>query len=95
MASRSSRPSTWRYRHQCRQCVVSSLCTCQPRLHLQSYIANYTSHAKIDRLVFIADQSRGKPLELEALRLAIDELRKARTHARRAYARANGTERVW
>ncbi|EFJ45720.1 hypothetical protein VOLCADRAFT_63341 [Volvox carteri f. nagariensis] len=42
----------------------------------QAYISNYTGHAKIDRLLFIADRTAGKPLELEALRMAHDELKK-------------------
>lgn len=42
----------------------------------QAYIANYTGHAKVDRLLFIAERSSGKPLELEALRMAHDELKK-------------------
>jgi hypothetical protein len=44
----------------------------------QAYIANYCGHGKTDRLLFIAERSAGKPLELEALRLAHDELKKAR-----------------
>ena len=43
--------------------------------HAQAYIANYTGHTKIDRLVFIAERSAGKPLELEALQLAADDLK--------------------
>lgn len=43
---------------------------------LQTYIANYTGHAKLDRLLFIAEKSGHKPLELEALRLAHDEVKK-------------------
>ncbi|GLI71778.1 hypothetical protein VaNZ11_017122, partial [Volvox africanus] len=43
---------------------------------LEAYISNYTGHAKIDRLLFIAERSAGKPLELEALRMAHDELKK-------------------
>ena len=42
----------------------------------QAYIADYTGHAKINRLVFIATKSAGKPLELEALKLAANELKK-------------------
>lgn len=44
-------------------------------LHVQAYIGNYSSHTKIDRLIFIAEKSAGQPLELEALKLAADELR--------------------
>jgi hypothetical protein len=44
----------------------------------QGYIGSYSSHTKIDRLLFIAERSYNKPLELEALRLAADELRQVR-----------------
>lgn len=46
----------------------------------QAYIGNYTSHTKIDRLVFIAEKSAGKPLELEALKIAADELKQVCRH---------------
>lgn len=42
---------------------------------MQAYISNYTSHTKVDRLLFIADHYHGKPLELEALKLAADEVK--------------------
>jgi COP9 signalosome complex subunit 1 len=45
-------------------------------MHLQSYIAPYTGHNRLNRLVFIAERSVGTPLELEALRLAHDEVKK-------------------
>jgi hypothetical protein len=45
---------------------------------LQAYIGNYTSHTKIDRLLFIAEHNPGKPLELEALKLAADEVKQVR-----------------
>mmetsp|Transcript_5331 Transcript_5331/g.11649 ORF Transcript_5331/g.11649 Transcript_5331/m.11649 type:complete len:465 (+) Transcript_5331:170-1564(+) len=48
----------------------------QAQFDLESCIVNYTGHAKIDRLVFIAEKSLGKPLELEALKLAHDEVKK-------------------
>ncbi len=41
----------------------------------QNYISNYTGHTKIERLIFIADRAAGTPLELDALRLAAQELR--------------------
>ena len=41
---------------------------------LENYISNYSGHTKIDRLIFIAEHS--KHLELEAFKLAIDELKK-------------------
>lgn len=44
-------------------------------LDIEAYISNYTSHTKIDRLLFIADHHQGKPLELEALKLAADEVK--------------------
>lgn len=55
------------------------ICTLSPYLPLlpppQAYISSYTSHTKIDRLVFIAERSAGQPLELEALKIAADELK--------------------
>ncbi len=46
-------------------------------LHLmQAYAATYSGHAKIDRLVFIADKSQGTARELEALKMAAAELKK-------------------
>jgi hypothetical protein len=44
----------------------------------QAHIANYTGHAKVDRLIFIAEKTAGGPLELEALKLAHDELKRVR-----------------
>jgi len=41
---------------------------------LESYISNYSGHTKVDRLVFIAEHS--KQLELEAYKVALDELKK-------------------
>ncbi|KXZ46324.1 hypothetical protein GPECTOR_45g94 [Gonium pectorale] len=49
---------------------------------LEAYISNYTGHGKVDRLLFIAERSTGKPLELEALRMAHDELKKTEATAR-------------
>lgn len=43
---------------------------------LQAYIANYTGHAKVNRLIFIAEKAAGQRLELDALKLAADELKK-------------------
>ncbi len=42
---------------------------------MQAYISNYTSHTRIDRLLFISDRNKGTQLELEALKLAADELK--------------------
>lgn len=53
-----------------------------PLFDLESYISNYTGHTKIDRLVFIAERSVGKPLELEALKAAADELKKTENVAK-------------
>lgn len=44
-------------------------------LPVQAYAANYSGHARIDRLLFAADKSAGSPLELEALKLAADALK--------------------
>lgn len=38
-------------------------------------MSNYSGHARISRLLFIADRSVGNPLELEALKLAADTLK--------------------
>ena len=42
----------------------------------QGYISNYTGHAKVVRLRFIAQHVEA-PLELEALRLAADQVKQA------------------
>ena len=47
-------------------------------LCLQAYATHYTGNAKLNRLLFIAGKLPGTPTELDALRLAADELRKAR-----------------
>eukprot|EP00887_Chlorella_sp_A99_P005019 scaffold4.g5019.t1 len=52
---------------------------------LEAYAAQYSGHAKIDRLLFIADRSAGRPAELEALKLAAAEL-KASTQNTLKYA---------
>eukprot|EP00803_Ostreobium_quekettii_P008074 evm.model.scf_194.2 EVM.evm.TU.scf_194.2 scf_194:11876-18216(-) len=44
---------------------------------VEAYISNYQSHTKVDRLLFIAKKLAGAEQELEALRMAIDELKKA------------------
>ena len=46
---------------------------------LQSYAASYTSMGKILRLLHIAKATPGTHLELEALKLAADQLKQART----------------
>ncbi len=48
---------------------------------MQAYASNYTGHAKVNRLIFIASKTAGTPLELEALRLAAEQLRKVRVPA--------------
>lgn len=40
----------------------------------ESYIANYTGHTKIERLIFIGEHC--KELEADAYRVAVDELKK-------------------
>ncbi|PRW44245.1 COP9 signalosome complex subunit 1 [Chlorella sorokiniana] len=51
---------------------------------IEAYAANYSGHARIDRLLFAAEKSVGRPLELEALKLAADALKK--TEDTRRYA---------
>lgn len=48
---------------------------------MQAYISNYTSHTKVYRLLFIAERNHGKPLELEALKLAADEVKQVCCYA--------------
>lgn len=45
-------------------------------LPFQAHISSYTGHTKVNRLLFIASRSAGKPLELEALKLVHDQLRR-------------------
>ena len=52
---------------------------------LQAYAANYTGHAKIDRLLFVAKASEGRPLELDALKMAVDALKQVRKSNQLAY----------
>lgn len=52
---------------------------------MQAYISNYTSHTKIDRLLFVAERNRGTPLELEALKLAADEVKQVHGALERVY----------
>lgn len=45
----------------------------------QAYISNYNGHTRITRLLFIADRLASMPeRELEALKLAADEVKKVR-----------------
>ncbi len=53
---------------------------------LQGYAANYSSHAKIDRLLFIASASKDASVQLEALRLASDEVKKVCKRRPRGHA---------
>ncbi|KAL4439259.1 hypothetical protein ABPG77_004161 [Micractinium sp. CCAP 211/92] len=46
-----------------------------PAFDVEAYAANYSGHAKIDRLLFAANKSADTPLELEALKLAADALK--------------------
>lgn len=45
------------------------------QFNLEAYANNYTGHAKIDRLLFISKAPTGQDLELQALKLAVDELK--------------------
>jgi hypothetical protein len=60
-------------------CAYTCPCCSIQRAHgvaaTQAYISNYSSHTKVDRLLFIAERNAGKPLELEALKLAADEVK--------------------
>lgn len=49
---------------------------------LEAYASNYAGHIKVDRLLFVADKALGHPLELEALKMAADELKKATNTSR-------------
>ena len=42
--------------------------------HMQAYAASYTSHGKVNRLLFIASKSDHAGTQLDALRLAADEV---------------------
>ena len=44
------------------------------RLVLQAYASNYASHAKVDRLLFIASSKQGTAFGEDALQLALEEL---------------------
>ncbi|KAI3428534.1 hypothetical protein D9Q98_007357 [Chlorella vulgaris] len=57
----------------------------QDAFDLEAYVSNYSGHARINRLLFIADRSVGNPLELEALKLAADTL-KQQTEDTQRYA---------
>lgn len=41
---------------------------------LQAYANNYTGHAKVERLLFIAEKQQGTAFGDDALRLALEEL---------------------
>ena len=45
-------------------------------LGVQAYASSYTGHARVARLLFIAGKTAGTQMELEALHLAADQLRK-------------------
>ncbi len=47
---------------------------------LQAYASNYVSHAKVDRLLFIANNNQGTAFADDALRLALDELSQVHSH---------------
>ena len=44
-------------------------------LRPQAYASNYSGHAKVDRLLYVAERSRGGTLEADALRLVVEELK--------------------
>eukprot|EP00798_Chlamydomonas_sp_ICE-L_P013422 gene13422-19278_t len=54
----------------------------QGSFDLDGYISSYTGHNKISRLLFIAEKTAGKPLELEALKLAHDHVKKSPNNIR-------------
>jgi COP9 signalosome complex subunit 1 len=43
---------------------------------MQNYASSYTGHAKVNRLIFIAEKTADAQLSLAALRIAADELKK-------------------
>lgn len=45
-------------------------------MDVDSYASLYSGHTKIFRLLFIADHCQAPQLELEALRMALDEIKK-------------------
>lgn len=47
-----------------------------PHFDLDTYTSNYVGHTKIIRLRFIAEKCSGTAMELEALRMALDEIKK-------------------
>lgn len=62
--------------------TTTTTTTPAPAFDLEAYIAPYSAPAKLDRLLWIAEQSAGTPLELEALKLAGDDVKKVRARAR-------------
>ena len=45
---------------------------------VQTYASNYTGHARISRLLFIADNAASTQMQLEALKIAAEEARQVR-----------------
>ena len=45
---------------------------------VQTYASNYTGHARISRMLFIAEHGPGTQMQLEALKIAAEEARQAR-----------------
>lgn len=74
---------------------MSKFCKRVVVLLFQGYIANYTGHTKIDRLVFIANKSAGTPLEVEALKIAHDELKKVARFDGRSSDLVTGAHGAW
>jgi COP9 signalosome complex subunit 1 len=46
------------------------------QIDVENYASLYTGHTKIARLHFIADHANSRNLELEALRMSLDEIKK-------------------
>jgi len=49
-------------------------------IDLEALLAPYAAPARVDRLLWIAEQFAGTPLELEALRMAGDDVKKVSCH---------------
>jgi COP9 signalosome complex subunit 1 len=59
-----------------RSVTVASGVTTPEHIDVENYASLYTGHTKIARLHFIADHCHSRNLELEALRMSLDEIRK-------------------
>lgn len=54
----------------------------RPGAYLQAYASNYLGHAKVERLLFIADKKQGTAFGDDALRLALEELSQVSSHCK-------------